>query len=95
MLLINILGGTLNTLVRDGIALARASFSSRVHKDDNGNYPPSLKVNINLSDDKPTIINMFTYLWASIDINSSDIGNNATRVIPICLYWASHSFFMK
>ena len=41
-------------------ATVRASFSSRVHQDDNGNYPPSLKVNVNLSDDKKQKVTVFT-----------------------------------
>ena len=39
-------------------AAVRASFSSRVHQDDSGNYPPSLKVNIHLSDDKKQKVNV-------------------------------------
>ena len=35
-------------------AVVRSSFNSRLHQDDAGNYPPSLKVNVNLSDDKKT-----------------------------------------
>ena len=33
---------------------------SRVHQDDSGSYPPSLKVNINLSDDKKQKVNVLT-----------------------------------
>ena len=41
-------------------ATIRSSFSSRVHQDDNGNYPASLKVNINLNDDKKAKLNVLT-----------------------------------
>ena len=41
-------------------AAVRASFNSRVHQDENGNYPPGLKVNINLSDDKKPKVNVLT-----------------------------------
>lgn len=38
----------------------RASFNSRIHQDENGNYPPSLKVNINLNDEKKQKVNVLT-----------------------------------
>ena len=41
-------------------AAVRASFNSRVHQDENKNYPPGLKVNINLSDDKKAKVNVLT-----------------------------------
>ena len=36
------------------------SFNSRVHQDDNKNYPPGLKVNVNLTDDKKPKVNVLT-----------------------------------
>ena len=41
-------------------AAVRASFNSRVHQDENTNYPPGLKVNINLTDDKKPTVNVLT-----------------------------------
>ena len=50
--------GALKPLPDD--AAVRASFNSRVHQDENGNYPPGLKVNINLLDDKKPKVNVLT-----------------------------------
>eukprot|EP00966_Prymnesium_polylepis_P171584 3967086-Prymnesium_polylepis.1 len=41
-------------------AAVRAAFNSRVYQDDNGTYPPALKVNITLSDEKKQKVNVLT-----------------------------------
>ena len=41
-------------------ATVRSSFNSRIYQDGNDNYPPSLKVNVNLADDKKQKVNVLT-----------------------------------
>ena len=69
----------------------RASFNSRVHQDEDKNYPPGLKVNVNLTDDKKPKVNVLTTrrldngkITKPVPLSPEDVARRCSVVPVLC-----------